>query len=114
MAVEAASLSRVTDATRFIFRFITVSSVVSNPSRMNRGWLGSVPYSSFRPITLLLPRISKSGMRLGSEPNWTLSEILNEGASVRRLCKTLCVPTALSSLDLNVVAEPVKLSFLRW
>ena len=114
MAVEAASLSSVTDATRFMLRFMTVSSVVSKPSRMKSGWLGSVPYSSFRPTTLLLPRISKSGMRLGSEPNCTLSVILNDGSSVARLCSTLCVPTAISSLLLNVVAEPVKLSFLRW
>ena len=33
MAVDAASLSRVTEATLFILRFITVSRVVSKPSR---------------------------------------------------------------------------------
>ena len=57
------------DATLFILRFMMVSNEVSKPSRMNNGWLGSVPYSSFRPATLVFPRISISGITLGFEPN---------------------------------------------
>ena len=37
-------------------------------------------------MMLLLPRISMSGMRLGSEPNWMLSAILKDGSRVFKLC----------------------------
>ncbi len=113
MAVDAASLSRVTEATRFMLRFITVSSVVSKPSRMKSGWLGSEPYSSFSPATLDLPRISTSGILFGLEPARLLSIILNDGSRVFKLWSTFCAPTLLSSSPLNEVDEPVKLSFLR-
>ena len=51
-AIEAADIVIMTD----------------EPSKINKGWFGSVPNSSFNPITLLLPRISISGKRFGSEP----------------------------------------------
>ena len=111
MAVDAASFRMVTDATRFMFRFITVSSVVSKPSRMNSGWLGSVPYSSLSPATLVFPLISMSGILFGSEPNWVLSIILKDGSRVLRLCSTLEDPTCLSWSPLYVADDPVKLSF---
>ena len=52
-----------------LFKSMTVCKSVSNPSNINNGWFGSVPYSSFNPMTLLLPRISTSGNRFGSDPN---------------------------------------------
>ena len=113
MAVDAASLSSVTDATRFMLRFITVSRVVSKPSRIKSGWLGSEPYSSFSPATLDLPRISTSGILLGLDPESALSIILKDGSRVFRLWSTFCAPTLLSSSPLKVAEEPVKLSFLR-
>ena len=92
---------------------LMASSVDSKPSRINNGWLGSASNSSRMPSMLDLPRISMFGKRFGSEPNSLFSMMANAGSSVFKLCNTLEVPMLLNSAVEYVVAEPVKLSFLR-
>ncbi len=85
MAVEAASFKIVTLATRSKLKFIIASNVDSKPSKINKGWFGSVPYSSLKPATEVFPRISISGKRFGSEPHSLLSMTNNEGSKVFKL-----------------------------
>ena len=113
MAVAAASFNTVILCTRSILKSLIVSKSDSNPSRINKGWFGSVSYSSVKPTILLLPRISILGKWLGSEPNSLFSIMANEGSRVFKLCNTLWFPTILSSFEVKVVVDPVKFSFLR-